>query len=40
MELSTQKLLLLKKIIDAKLSKEELSQIIDKAKTILNKSKK
>jgi hypothetical protein len=40
MELTTQQILLLKKIIDAKLSKEELNQVIDKTKSILNKPKK
>ena len=40
MELTTQQILLLKKIIYAKLSKEELNQVIDKTKSILNKPKK
>ena len=40
MKLTTQQILLLKKIIDAKLSKEELNQVIDKTKSILKKPKK
>lgn len=39
MELTAQKLALIQKIINAKLTKEELKQVIDKTKEILNKPK-
>lgn len=37
MELSAQKIALLQKIVNAKLTKDELSQVTDKAKEILDK---
>lgn len=39
MELTQQKIELIKKILNAKLTKEELNQVIDKAQDILNKPK-
>jgi hypothetical protein len=39
MEITQQKIELIKKILNAKLTKEELNQVIDKAQDILNKPK-
>ena len=39
MELSQQKIELIKKLLNAKLTQEELNQVIDKAQDILNKPK-
>lgn len=39
MELSQLKIELIKKILNAKLTKEELNQVIDKAQSIKNKPK-
>jgi hypothetical protein len=39
MEITQQKIALIQKILNAKLTKEELNQVIDKAQDILNKPK-
>ena len=40
MELTNKKIALLQKILNAKLSKEELNQVIDKAQSIIDRKPK